>query len=200
MKVLILLFTLLSFPLAAQTWDFVKEKEGIRIYTRKETGKTLRAYKGIAEIHAPAAKVFALLEDVHHTEWWDKNLTQIKVLGYEKNRSARYYLVYDLPWPLTDRDLCVDVVATHDPATGAGTITAVPLPGLIPVKKEHIRIREYRQVWTVNPSGKDKTQVILEGYVDPAGTIPDWVINMLIVDSPFRIISGVKSRMERSHK
>jgi hypothetical protein len=184
-----------SYSLVAQSWDFVKEKEGIKMYTRKDAGKSLKSYKGVTDIKAPADKVFALIEDVYHTDWWDKNLTQIKVLLYEKNKRAQYYLVYDLPWPVTDRDLCVDVTVTVDPVTGVGKITANPLPGLLPECSDLIRIKEYHQTWTVRPVGKDLTHVELEGYVDPAGSIPDWLSNMIIVDSPFKVICGVRERV-----
>jgi hypothetical protein len=197
---LLLMFFLalgLSSSIEAQSWEFIKEKEGIKIYTCREAGKSLKSYKGVTDIKAPAEKVFDLLEDVNHTEWWDKNLTQIKVLKYEKYKRAQYYLVYDLPWPVTDRDLCVDVAVQFDPLSGVGTITAVPLPGAYPECNDLVRIREYRQTWTVKPAGKELTHVVLEGYLDPAGSIPDWIINMLIVDSPYKVISGVKQRLEK---
>ena len=187
----------LSRSMVAQSWDFIKEKDGIKIYTRIETGKSLKSYKGVTDIHAPAKKVFTLLENVYNTDWWDKNLTQIKVLLYEKDKRAQYYLVYDLPWPVTDRDLCVDVKVTIDTLTGESRITAVPLPGGAPEHDDMIRIKEYRQTWSVKPAGEELAHVVLEGYVDPAGSIPDWLSNMLIVDSPLKIISGVKQRLEK---
>jgi hypothetical protein len=186
-----------SYYVAAQSWDFIKEKDGIKIYTRIEAGKSLKSYKGVADINSPAKKVFALIEDVNNTDWWDKNFNQIKVLLYEKNKRAQYYLVYNLPWPVTNRDLCVDVKVTFDSVTGAGRITATPLPEGSPECQDMIRIKEYRQTWTVEPAGKDMAHVVLEGYIDPAGSIPDWLTNMLIVDSPFKVISGLKQRLEK---
>jgi hypothetical protein len=191
------LLLMVSGKTTAQSWNFIKEKDGIKIYTRKEPGKTIKSYKGIAVIKAPAEKVFALLENVNNTDWWDKNFNQIRVLKYEKNRMAQYYLVYDLPWPVSDRDLCVSVTVTIDSLTGVRRITAVPLPGVIPEKKDLIRIRNYQQSWTVKPAGKGLSLVILEGYLDPAGTIADWLTNMLIVDSPLKVIGGVKERMKK---
>lgn len=192
----IFLFTLVhSYSLSGQSWNFVKEKDGIKLYTGEEPGKPLKAYRGITDINAPAEKIFALLEDVNNTDWWDKNLTEIKVLDYVKNKSARYYLVYDLPWPVTDRDLCVDVIVTTDPSTGERKITAAPLPGLIPERKDRIRIKDYRQTWTVTPAGKELSHVVLEGYIDPAGNVPDWISNMLITDSPYKAINGVRTRI-----
>jgi hypothetical protein len=187
----------LSFSMVAQSWDFIKEKDGIKIYTCKETGKSLKSYKGVADINAPVEKVFSLIEDIYNTDWWDKNITQIKILLYEKNKRARYYLVYDLPWPVADRDMCVDVTVTIDPATDVRKILAVPYAGVFPERNDMIRIKEYRQCWTIKPAGKNISNVVLEGYVDPAGSIPDWISNMLIVDSPLEVIDGVKQRMEK---
>lgn len=186
-----------SCSMIAQTWSFVKEKDGIKIYTGVETGKFLKSYKGVTDINAPAQDVFALIEDVNNTDWWDKNLTQIKVLFYEKNKRAQYYLVYDLPWPVTDRDLCVDVKVTIDAVTGERRITAVPLTGVIPERNDMVRIKDYRQTWTVIPGIKGMTHIVLEGFVDPSGSVPDWVSNMLIIDSPIKAINGVRERIEK---
>jgi hypothetical protein len=197
----ILIFSVLfSFSLAAQSWKFVKDKDGIKLYTSEEAGKALKAYRGITDIAAPAEKIFTLIEDVNNTAWWDKNLSEIKVLLYEKNKRAQYYLVFDLPWPVTDRDLCVDVNVTIDQATGERKIVAFPLLGVIPERKDRVRIKDYRQTWTVTPAGKDLSHVVLDGFVDPAGSVPDWITNMLIVDSPFKSISGVKQQIAKSAK
>jgi hypothetical protein len=90
----------------------------------------------------------------------------------------------------------VDVKVTIDPL-GISKITAVPLSGVVPERQDIIRIKEYRQTWTVKPIGKELSHVVLEGYVDPAGSIPDWLPNMLIIDSPIKVISGVKKRLEK---
>ena len=188
---------LLPLSLSAQSWDFVKEKEGIKIYTRTEDGKSLKSYKGVTDIKAPAEKVFDLIENVNNTDWWDKNFREIKVLLYEKYKRAQYYLVYDLPWPVNDRDLCVDVTVTRDSGTGGGRITSFPLKGVVPEQADLIRIKEHLQTWTVEPAGKNMSHVVLEGYLDPAGTIPDWVSNMLIVDSPVQVMTSIRQRLEK---
>ena len=189
-------FQMLSCQLAAQSWDFVKEKDNIKLYTQETPGKSLKSFRGIADIKAPAEKVFAMMEDVNNTDWWDKNIIRVKVLLYEKNKRAQYYLVYDLPWPVIDRDLCVDVTIKIDTVTGERRIDAVSFPGIIPESNDMVRIKDYRQTWTLVPYGKEMSHVILEGFVDPEGSVPDWISNMLITDSPFRTIKELRERME----
>ena len=188
---------MLTCPMKAQSWNFIKEKDSIKIYTRVEAGKSLKSYKGVTNINAPLEKIFAVMEDINNTDWWDKKLTQIKVLLYEKDKRAQYYLVYDLPLPITDRDLCADVTITINKVTGERKINAVALNGVIPERNDMVRIKNYRQTWTIIPAGKEMTHVVLEGFVDPAGSIPDWISNMLIINSPVKAISGVREQIGR---
>lgn len=187
-----LLTLLLSRSLKAQSWDFIKEKDGIKIYTRVEDGRTLKSYKAVTDINVRAEKIYALMEDISNTDWWDKKLTQIDVLLHEKGKRTQYYMIYDLPWPVTDRDLCVEVKITTDPVTSIRKINAVALNGLIPERNDMDRITDYRQTWTIIPDGKELTHIVLEGFVDPAGTIPKWVSNLLIIESPIKAITGLR--------
>jgi hypothetical protein len=191
-----LLSCVLPGSLAAQSWNFIKEQDGIKIYTRQEAGKSLRAFKGTTVINAPAEKVFTLIEDVNHTEWWDKNLTQIKVLAYEKNKRARYYLVYDTPWPVANRDLCAEVTVRMDPVKQIYSVSAASLNGVIPEQKDLVRIRDYRQTWTISSAGENLSNVVLEGYLDPVGNIPVWISNLLIIQSPVNSILGVRQQIQ----
>jgi hypothetical protein len=188
---------MLSCPMDAQSWDYIKEKDSIKLYTRLETGKSLKSYRGITSINAPAEKIFAVMEDINNTDWWDKNLTQIKVLLYEKDKRAQYYLVYDLPFPLTDRDLCANVTITINRMTGEHRINAVAQNGVIPERNDLVRIKDYRQTWTIKPDGKEMTNIMLEGFIDPAGTVPPWIYNMMIIETPVKVIRGLRERMKR---
>ena len=182
----------------SQTWDFIKEKEGVKIYTRKENHSSLKSFKGVVDLHTQMDKVCNLIGNVKNVDWWDKNLREIKVLLYEKDKHIQYYLVYGAPWPVTDRDLCVEANITTDPVTGIRTIYSVPLPGVIPENPEYVRIKDYWQKWIIQDMKNGIIHITLEGYVDPAGSVPDWIYNMVITDTPLKIIRGIKERLESS--
>jgi len=198
MPALMIILLFLSFPVRteAQSWEFVKEKDGIRLYTRTQAGSSLKSFKGIMDLRAPVEKIYNLIGNVKNVDWWDKNVKEIRVLSYEKEKHSQYYLVYDAPWPVTDRDLCVDATITTDPATGIRTVRAVPLPDLVPEKPDRIRIRNYWQSWTIEPRENGVVHITLEGYVDPAGSVPDWVYNMVITGTPYKVMNGIRERLE----
>lgn len=194
---LLLLVPLFSSPLPAQSWELVREGDGIKVFTRQEPGTSVKAFKATGIVQAPAEKIYNLLEDVNHTEWWSAPISELKVLAYEKNKMARYYLVYDAPWPVSNRDLCVDVAVGIDRVKGVYSVTAVTNPGFIPEKPDMVRIRNYRQSWAVTSVGANLSNVVLEGLVDPAGNIPSWMANMVISKTPFNAINGVRREMAK---
>ncbi len=192
-----LILVILAIDLQAQKWEFIKEKEGIKIYTRKDAGSVLKSFRGEADLHTTMEKVCNLIGNVKNVDWWDKNLREINVLLYEKDKHIQYYLVYGAPWPVTDRDLCVDATITTDPVTGIRTIYSVPLLNTIPENPEYVRIKNYWQKWVIQDMKNGTIHVYLEGYVDPAGSVPNWIYNMVITDTPLKIMRGIKERLEK---
>lgn len=187
-----LLISSITTDLSAQSWTFVKSEEGINLFTRKEEGSLLKSFKGIMDVNSTMDKVCDLLGNVKNHDWWDENLREIKVLTYEKDKYFQYYLIYHVPWPFTDRDLCVEANVNTDPSTRRRTITATPLSNVIPEKPGLIRIKKYWQKWTIQPMENGVIHLTLEGFVDPAGNIPSWLYNMVIVETPLKVMRRVK--------
>jgi len=187
-----LIFLSVFSDLSAQSWTFVKEEDGVKLFTRKEVGSSVKSFKGIMDVTAPMDKVTNLIGNVNNHDWWDENLREIKVITYQKDKYFQYYLVYGVPWPLTDRDLCVEAKMTIDPVTGKRTIYATPLNDVIPEKPDMVRIKNYWQRWTVQPMENGVIRLTLEGMVDPGGNVPSWLYNMVIVDTPLKVMRRVK--------
>jgi hypothetical protein len=181
--------------LSAQPWEFIKERDGIKIYTRKEPNSSLKSFKGEAYLHAKMETVTSLIGNVKNFDWWDDDIREIKVLLYEKDKHIQYYLIYDVPWPITDRDLVVDAVITTDPVTGVRIVEARPLPDVIPEYPNLIRIKKYWQKWTIIPMQPGIVHVILEGFVDPGGSVPAWLYNMVITETPLKVIRSVQTHV-----
>jgi len=192
---LMLLILLFSGSLCAQNWKFVKEKDGVQLYTRQSAGKGLKYFKGIAEINTPAERIYSKLEDVYQTDWWTKDVSQIKVLHYAKDRLAQYYLVYDLPWPFKDRDLCVNVTASINRATGERRLTAIPMQGACVVNNQCVRMKEFWEEWKIRPIDQNRAHVELEFYINPGTHLPDWIVNMVLTDSPIKVIRAMRSAL-----
>jgi hypothetical protein len=175
---------------SAQTWKFIKDKGGIQLYSLHEKSKGLNYFKGIADIKMPVEKIFSKLEDIHQTDWWTGDITQLNILLYEKNKRSQYYLVYDLPWPFKDRDLCVNSTIAINNSTGERKLTSVPL-GVCGENKNYVRIKDYWQEWKITPVDNNTSHIELTFYIDPGTSLPDWLVNVVLKDSPIRIINAL---------
>jgi hypothetical protein len=185
---------------SGQNWSFVKEKNEVKIYTRPMEGSGLKACKGVADINASALEVYTLVEDLNHTGWWDENLHIAKMFFYEKNKRARFYLQYELPYPLVNRDLVADITVTPDFKNNVFKIVSQPITGLVPEKKNYVRIKDYLQVWTISALSANTTHVEMECLLDPAGAVPDWLINLVMVNSPSNSINNIRKQLEKNNK
>jgi hypothetical protein len=111
----------------AQPWTFIKEVDGIKIYTQKESGSSLKSYRGEADMNSSMEKVCALLGTAKNLDWWGEDITNIKILEHKDQKFIQYYYIYDMPWPITDRDLVVESILKMDTATGIYTVSSKPL-------------------------------------------------------------------------
>jgi len=178
-----------------QAWNFVKGKDGIKIYTRDVSGSSLKSFKGEVTFKADIEKVSLIVGNAKNIDWWDKDIIEKKVVAFEENKFIRYYIVYDVPWPFSRRDLVLEAQISTDPITGDRIVFAKPLLNLMPEKPEIVRIKKYWQKWTVQPMNNGNIHVILEGFVDPGGNIPNWLYNTVITETPFRVLTALRDRV-----
>jgi len=180
-----------AFP---QPWQFVKERDGIKLFVRQEANTPFKTFHGETTFRGNHGLVCSLIGDPARLDWWDDDIRDIRVLGYEKDKLIRYYFVYDVPWPFTDRDLVAEVKLSGDPLTGTRTVFSKPLLNLVPRYPEMVRVTDFWQKWTIRPLKDGKVQVTLEGYINPAGDVPAWLYNMVIVDIPLRLLKEIRNR------
>lgn len=164
------------------------------IYTRNEKNTSLKSYRGETTFRAPMEKVCSLIGNGKNFDWWGPDVTHIKVIGYQPNRYVQYYFIYDLPWPVTDRDLAVEARIKLDSVTREYSVVSRPLLNVVPENSELVRINSYWQKWTIKPLEKGNVKVTLEGFVDPGGSVPSWIYNMFTTEMPLRTMRLLRER------
>lgn len=191
-----ILLLILVKSMSAQEWNFVKERDGIQIFTRNEKNNCLKSFRGEADVKTCLEKIYEMIGNVQNVDWWDEDISELRILSQQKDQFVNYYLIYDVPWPLTDRDLCVQAHIRTDAEKGCRTVYAEPLPDKVAEKPGLVRIKNYWQKWTIQDKGNGVIHLTLEGFVDPAGKVPAWLYNLVITDTPLKIIRGIKDCIE----
>jgi hypothetical protein len=191
---IILFFFISTHYTYSQDWIFEKEKDGIRICTRPEPGSKFIAFKGETEVKADITEVIAIIEDVEQFDEWDKDVKEIKVLEHQPGKMLKYYVVYDLTWPIQDRDLCIEAVFAMDTNNGNTLLVSSSIPEAMPANEDFIRISDYWQRWILEQKENGIIHITIEGFADPAGDIPAWIANLAITDSPLNMLREIREK------
>jgi hypothetical protein len=197
-----LLFVFKLSPLLAQSdWKLSTEKEGIKVYTSQVPNSKVKAIKVDAGFNATASQFVALIMDVNSAPEWVYHVKSSAVLKQVSASELYYYTEVNLPWPATNRDFVVHLTVSQNPDTKVVTIDGPAVQGLVPEKKGIIRVNDSRGKWTITPIGIDQIKVEYSIHVDPAGSLPSWLVNMFATEGPVKIFEGIKVELQkRSYK
>lgn len=189
MKVYKFIFLFLFvFPLFA--WEKSLDKNGITVYTREVEGSPLKEFKAETTIAAsPATLVSVLLEAESMTTWWPDCL-EAKMLKRNGIKDWKVYFVMKVPFPLNNRDTINKFELSED-SVGNVKIKLYAIPNDLAEKKGLVRIPELKGQWTFTKKG-DVTEVIYQLHANPGGSIPAFVANSTVTDSPYKVLVNLK--------
>lgn len=191
---LLAFFTLFFLPvLQAQSsddWVFKNEKSGVKVYYRKTSG--IYELKLITSIQSSLSGMIALLTEVSSYPAWGYKVVESKQLARQSDMDIVYYSKLDFPWPLDDRDIVMHNTMVQDPVTHRITSVSEAVPQYIPEKDGVVRIKTAKTVWNIVPGTGGWLYVEYYIYSDPAGNIPDWLINMALDVGPRETIQNIR--------
>lgn len=174
-------------------WELKRDSDGIQVYTRDVPDSKYKAVKGTMTITAPLGAAVALIRD---TSACAKVASLCKVSWIHKTVSETELYVYsynDLPWPVKDRDILVRALWSQDPSDLQVTMTAEAVSGMMDKNDRAVRLQQASFSWEISPLDDGRLQITTQAHVDPAGTIPALIINLLLVDSPFKTLANFRS-------
>ncbi|MDP5170152.1 MAG: START domain-containing protein [Bacteroidia bacterium] len=191
MKTTALFFALL-FSITGD-WTLEKDESGIKVYTRAVPGQQLKAFRAVMEVAASPDQVLAILTDADKGEEWMDRISDGRLLRRIGDHSYISYSVIDFPWPLDDRDIVVKVDIAREGETIICTHTNAP--DAYPRQASIIRIPKYQGKWTLEKLSNGGCRVTNEGSSSPGGSVPDWLANSGVVDSPFNTLTNLRKRL-----
>jgi len=194
------LFTLLLLLLAVagfsqEKWELNKDEDGIRIYTREREDSRLLSYRIETQISGNLREVYQQVIDFHENKKYLNRIDTLRVLRREKDQKILVYMIFNVPWPFRDRDFVNQMVI--DVQEDTIRLESSPARGSMPAKEGVIRIKEFSEQWVLAKKGSHRTSLSLQGYADPGGSLPDWVINLFVVQEPHTLVRGIKREVEK---
>lgn len=164
-----------------EDWELRKEKNGIKVYTRKTLKSKIKEVRMEFQIESPLSTIIALLNDTEAYKDWIYRFKESIILTQINDLDCIYYGAVDFPWPLADRDLVATSVTRQDPVTKVVTVTTTAISDYeYEAKEDMVRITNHENTWRFEPVGNGLVNVEYELHSDPGGSIPNWAINMAL--------------------
>jgi hypothetical protein len=181
----------------AEAWALAKEVDDIKLYTRKADDTPIKEVKATMVIDATIGDVTELIMDVKAIPQWMYGIEESYVIKSEGKHSVWVRNVVSLPWPIQDRDNINQMRVTTNSATSLVTIEMINHPDEIPPVEGIVRMPVAQGSWELRPLEDGRVEVSQQYKADPGGTLPEWVINMFVLEGP---ISTFKSMRQMLYK
>jgi hypothetical protein len=184
---------------AAAPWQFVKQAAGVVVERRVVSGSNLKEFRGRGVVNAPVAAILAVFSDVPRATEWMDSCSGSRIVADVSDREKVVYNRTRAPWPVSDRDAVLHNIATFDEARrevrldfwSVADAHAPPVAGVV-------RMPFLRGHWVLSPSSDGMTtNVEYQVHANPGGRLPDWLVNYVSRDLPFRTITGLRAQVKR---
>jgi hypothetical protein len=176
-------------------WETAKNKNGIIVYTRMTDASPIKQCKAVTKIKANFGKIVAMLNDVDNYPNWMANCHYSKIVKEITPFERVDYMQASVPWPFDDRDIVTVYKYEVDYKKGYYYATTVTTPTLMKKVKGFVRLNNGKGSWKLERVNEEVT-ITYEYSGDPEIAVPNWLINMFIVDSPFETLSNLKKKLE----
>ena len=187
------IITVVFAAFAAGEWSLEKDKNGIKIYTRRSESSKLKEFKGIMTIKGSPDQVAAILKDVsqHDKIMFKCRAGTAKVIKKVSDNEFYTYMEIDSPWPASDRD----VITLYKFSKGADGIINCQIkafPEMMPEKKGFVRVPKTEGYWKMEPLTGGMVRVTNQALSEPGGSVPDGLANSAAVDAPYYMLNAIK--------
>src|SRR5690349_7933721 len=87
----------------AQDWELVKDKNGIRVFTRDSDHSPIKAFRVVSTFDAPQETILSVLLNISsYAHWYDHCKIAETILNDQA--AVTYYMEMSMPFPFDNRD------------------------------------------------------------------------------------------------
>lgn len=178
-------------------WIFKHETDHIKVWYRPDTSGAMHSVRAATSFHCTQAAIVALLDDCARIKTWGYKTSESRPCRRVSDTETYYYARYDVPWPLTDRDIVMHSIRWQDTKTGCVRYAINAAPDEIPEQKDLVRIRNAYSNWQIFPTRDGWTYCEWIVSSDPGGKIPAWLVNMAVTRGPYESMKGIRRVLSR---
>ena len=183
---------------AQESWKLQKDRDGIQVYSAQVPDSKIRAIKVLANYNASAEEIADIVMDINTATEWVSHLKSVNMIKRVSQNDYYYYAEVSMPWPVSNRDFVAHLTRTENLQTGVIIIDGPAVADMAPEKKGIVRINNSVGKWVITPSENNQVRVEYALHVDPAGSLPSWLVNMFSGETPMQIFQNLRKELKRN--
>lgn len=189
-----LLLTVSSLAVAAEgDWKLYADKDEVQSFSRALPDTRVLAMRGVTTIPLHISTVVgAYLDDSIATEWVDM-LVRYDGHPIEGTANAIERQIYDMPWPVADREFVWKRTVVFDAARKTVKVSYQSIEDArYPVTEDYVRATDFGSSFTFTALPDGKTKVDAVAMVNPEGSLPLWLFNSVQKGWPRESLTGLR--------
>lgn len=193
------IFLLLFLPYGVYSqseWKLHSNEGDSKLWVRILDNSGLKEFKIHTIIDGNIEKAYLLLRDVENMNIWYDKVKTVKLLKKINNTEAIYFLEYEIPFPFSNRISSICGKINFNATTKTINVSTDYYPYEIPKEKQDlVLITKIAGKWEIQQLGNGKLSIQHQGYMDPSGNLPIWLVNEGVTSGPFKTIKGFKEML-----
>lgn len=189
-------------PLGAKSgsWEYVGTHDNVKVSRQQIEGTSVMAFKGETVANVHISRIIAVFIDEDERKHWVDRYDGHKTLA-SSARSATYWIKFNLPFPVSNRDY---VLKTDVEIDEANKIVEAHLKSVKDPRKPDddccVRAITTRGYYKFQALPGGKTKMLVEIHTDPKGMLPNWLVNSIQKDWPSKTLGSLIKRSKVANK
>lgn len=177
-------------------WKLKRDRDGIQIYLSRVPHSKFKAIRSTMEVETQTNSLVALVMDLPNCPNWAAMCKEARIEQRLSATESYVYTLNDIPFPVRDRDVVALVKWSYDRSTGRVSMVSRATKGKFPKKSGVIRVEDALTEWHFTPMENGRVRVESYAHIDPNGTTPAWLTNMLMIDSPYKTMKKMRKILQ----
>ena len=196
MRAFFLLVLSVQLSLAQSDWKLRIDEDSIRVWTGHQETSKIKTIRSEFTLRASRDEFLRELMLIERYPEWQYKALKCHTLQKVSAREVIYYCEVEAPWPVTNRDMVIRL-QVHDQAGSADfRVTTHSDTFPVPLNDDLVRVPMSTAEWSIRVAGPRLLKIKYTVQVDPGGSVPAWVINLVAAQAPFQTFKNLKRRLE----
>jgi hypothetical protein len=179
-------------------WIEVAIDRDITVWSRDQTGRVLPELRARGQIYGELFHAMAVILDNERSCEWVPNCTESQEIKRLDARTTWVYSVTNSPWPVSDRDTVVKVVAEEIELDQQYRVVMQAQPDLLPLVEGRVRIPYSKIYFLLKRAGANTIQIEYGLDVDPGGALPKWMVRRTARNTLIETIIALETQVAQT--